>query len=103
MVGADTVELQTANDPAALDALRIAGRTVKATGSGLIAFVDDGEAAVPALITEAGVAVRTVHVHRPTLDVVFMHFTGREIRDQAADAPSVMARAWRVAGSGGAR
>jgi len=50
---------------------------------------------VPALIAEAGVAVRSVHVHRPTLDDVFLHFTGREIRDQGGEATSAMARAWR--------
>jgi len=95
VVGADTVELQTADNASALAALTAAGRTVQATETGMIAFVDDGEAAVPALIAEAGVPVRTVHVHRPTLDDVFMHFTGREIRDQAGEAPSGMARAWR--------
>jgi len=95
VVGADTVELQTADNAAALDALTEAGQAVRATLSGLIAFVEDGEAAVPGLIAAAGVPVRTVHVHRPTLDDVFMHFTGREIRDQAGEAPSAMTRAWR--------
>jgi len=95
VVGADTVELQTADDGAALAALAAAGRTAKATAAGLLVFADDGEAAVPALISEVGVAVRTVHVHRPTLDDVFMHFTGREIRDQAGEVASGMARAWR--------
>ena len=94
-VGADTVELQTADDPTALASLAAAGRSVKRTDGGLVVFVNDGESAVPALIAQAGAAVRTVHVHRPTLDDVFMHFTGREIREQAGEAPSVMARAWR--------
>ena len=29
--------------------------------------------------------VRTVHVHRPTLDDVFLHYTGRQIRDEHAE------------------
>jgi ABC-2 type transport system ATP-binding protein len=95
VVGADTVTLETTDDRAAEEALRLSGRTVKATSAGLVVLVADGEASVPALIAEVGVAVRTVHVHRPTLDDVFMHFTGREIRDQAGEAPSTMARAWR--------
>jgi len=95
VVGADSVTLETADNRAAADALGRSGRAVKATTAGLVVFVADGEAAVPGLIAEAGVAVRSVHVHRPTLDDVFMHFTGREIRDQAGEAPSTMARAWR--------
>ena len=46
-------------------------------------FAEDGEARCRRLIEAAGVPVRTVHVHRPTLDDVFLHFTGREIRDAA--------------------
>ena len=94
VVGADTVEMQTADDAAAAAALSGAGRAVNSTPSGLVVFVADGEASVPLLIAEAAVPVRTVHVHRPTLDDVFIHFTGREIRDQAGEARSGMARAW---------
>ncbi len=94
IVGADTVEMQTADDAAALAALQSSGRTVQPTESGLVAFVADGEGAVPTLINEVGVPVRTVHVHRPTLDDVFMHFTGREIRDQGGEVRSGMTRAW---------
>jgi ABC-2 type transport system ATP-binding protein len=39
------------------------------------------------------VPVRTVRAHRPTLDDVFLHFTGREIREQHADAIPMFARA----------
>jgi hypothetical protein len=41
----------------------------------------------PGLIEIAGVRVRSVHVHvrRPTLDDVFMHYTGRQIRDEHAE------------------
>jgi ABC-2 type transport system ATP-binding protein len=47
-------------------------------------FADDGEARVPGLIKAAGVPVRSVHVHRPTLDDVFLHYTGRQMRDEHA-------------------
>jgi len=33
-------------------------------------------------------------VNRPTLDDVFLQFTGREIRDQPAEGRSIMQRAW---------
>jgi ABC-2 type transport system ATP-binding protein len=44
-------------------------------------------------VAAAGVPVRTVRAHRPTLDDVFLHFTGREIREQHGEAIPMMARA----------
>jgi ABC-2 type transport system ATP-binding protein len=93
-VGADSVDLQTANDPVAKAALTSAGYDVRTTTAGLTVMVTDGEAAVASLIAVAGVPVRHVHVHRPTLDDVFLGVTGREIRDQTGQARSTMQRAW---------
>jgi ABC-2 type transport system ATP-binding protein len=84
-VGSDTVALETTNDEAALSALRGAGYHVERTENGLTAYVEDEEAAVGALVATVGVPVRTVRAHRPTLDDVFLHYTGREIRDQHAE------------------
>ena len=94
VLGADSVELETADDEAAGRALREAGLDARRTAEGIRVFVDDGETHVPRLIGIAGVAVRKVHVHRPTLDDVFLHFTGREIREGASAGHSGMARAW---------
>jgi ABC-2 type transport system ATP-binding protein len=81
-VGNDTVALETADDVVALAALRAAGYTVEATADGLTVYVEDEEAAVGTLVATVGVPVRTVRVHRPTLDDVFLHYTGRQIREQ---------------------
>jgi len=81
-VGSDTVALETADDGAALAALRAAGYRVEPTRSGLISYVNEAEAAVGPLVARAGVPVRLVRAHRPTLDDVFLHYTGREIREQ---------------------
>jgi ABC-2 type transport system ATP-binding protein len=81
-VGSDTVELETADDKTALAALRAAGYRVEPTEGGLTAYVEDEEAAVGPLVARVGVPVRTVRAHRPTLDDVFLHYTGREIREQ---------------------
>jgi ABC-2 type transport system ATP-binding protein len=85
-VGNDTVALETADDVAALAALRAAGYTVEATADGLTVYVEDEEAAVGTLVATVGVPVRTVRVHRPTLDDVFLHYTGRQIREQHIEA-----------------
>jgi ABC-2 type transport system ATP-binding protein len=87
-VGQDTVELVTADDRAAAAHLEAAGFRVRQGDEELVVFAGDaadGEAEVPRLIETAGVRVRTVHVHRPTLDDVFLHFTGRQIRDEPAE------------------
>jgi ABC-2 type transport system ATP-binding protein len=93
LVGTDTVEVETADDEAALASLTRAGYKVERTEGGLTAFVADEEAAVGPIVAAAGVPVRTVRAHRPTLDDVFLHFTGREIREQHGEAVSMFARA----------
>jgi ABC-2 type transport system ATP-binding protein len=93
-VGSDTIALETADDVAALSALRTAGYRVESTGEGLIAYVADEEASVGAVVALVGVPVQTVRAHRPTLDDVFLHYTGREIRDQHGEgAVPMFARA----------
>jgi ABC-2 type transport system ATP-binding protein len=92
-VGADTVELETVDDEAALAALKRGGYTVTLSETGLTVFVADEETAVGPIVTAVGVPVRTVRAHRPTLDDVFLHFTGREIREQHGQALPMFARA----------
>ena len=86
-VGAVTVELVTADDPAAAVRLETAGFRVRRREEHLVVFAEDGEAEVPRLIESAGVRVRSVHMHRPTLDGVFLHYTGRRIRDERVLPP----------------
>lgn len=93
-VGSDTIALETTDDDAALAALRAAGYKVERTEEGLTAYVADEEAAVGAVVAAVGVPVRMVRAHRPTLDDVFLHYTGREIRDQHGEGSvSMFARA----------
>jgi ABC-2 type transport system ATP-binding protein len=89
-VGADTVHLRTADDATAAARLRAAGYDVTRATDGLDVAVADGEAAVGPLVMTAGVAVERVRVHTPDLDDVFLHFTGRQIREQAAEGHAMM-------------
>ncbi len=93
-VGADTVELHTSDDAAAVRALEAAGLEFLRRDEGIVVSVADGESQVPGLIAIVGVPVQSVHVHRPTLDDVFLHFTGREIRQDSGSGHSQMVRAW---------
>lgn len=80
-VGADAVDLVTADDTVARESLLRCGYDTHLTADGLRVYVPDGERAVSGLVASVGVELRQLRVHRPTLDDVFMHFTGREIRD----------------------
>jgi ABC-2 type transport system ATP-binding protein len=50
--------------------------------------VASGEEFVPRLFAELGMPIRSVSVSRPTLDDVFMSYTGSTIRDAEVDPSS---------------
>jgi ABC-2 type transport system ATP-binding protein len=53
---------------------------------GAVTFgVPAGEEFVPRLFAELGIPIRSVSVSRPTLDDVFMSYTGTTIRDAEED------------------
>ena len=81
-VGADRVVLGTADDDAALAALRDGFGIEASVAEGAVTFhVENGEAFVPRLFAALGVGITSVAVPRPTLDDVFMSYTGTTIRD----------------------
>jgi len=90
-IGVDRVQIATADDAAAIDALqRNFGLDAK-IHEGLVTFgVPDGEHFVPRLFADLGVAIRSVSVARPTLDDVFLAYTGRTIRDAEANPADAM-------------
>jgi len=90
-VGEDTVELTTSDNPLAEKRLAGAGFTVRRGAEAVVVFTGDGESQVARLIETAGVPVSNVHVHRPTLDDVFLHYTGREIREDHGE-PAISSR-----------
>ncbi|MGY1604951.1 ATP-binding cassette domain-containing protein [Geodermatophilus sp. SYSU D00815] len=93
-VGHDRVRLTTTDDDAA-EALvreRLGVETAR-EGGALVVLTPDGEEFVPRLF-ELGLTVRSVSVSRPTLDDVFLAYTGARMADrQAAAGPHWMARA----------
>ena len=81
-VGADRITIDTEDDEAAIAAL--AGRLGlegRVADGAVLFFVPSGEEFVPRLFAELGVPIRSVSVSRPTLDDVFMSYTGTTIRD----------------------
>jgi len=96
-IGKDRVQIQTPDDAAAIGALDDRFGLGAAVHEGMVTFsVESGEAFVPRLFAELGVPIEAVRVARPTLDDVFMSYTGKTIRDAEAVNPlKAMARAWR--------
>jgi ABC-2 type transport system ATP-binding protein len=98
-VGKDRVQISTADDQAAIAELKERFGLGAAVHEGLVTFpVASGEEFVPRLFAELGVAIRSVSVSRPSLDDVFMNYTGRTIRDTeatGADAMRAMAQRFR--------
>jgi len=86
-IGADTLTVSTHDDSVARDEIRAGlGLEGEITDEGLRLRVPDGESFVPRLFDHLTVGVRNVAVHRPSLDDVFMEYTGRAIRDAEAGA-----------------
>jgi ABC-2 type transport system ATP-binding protein len=106
-VGADRVVLGTADDEAALAALHDRFGIEAGVAEGAVTFhVENGEAFVPRLFAEwdpAHPAITSVAVLRPTLDDVFMRYTGTTIRDAETGGPRDHTRAMMRAFAGAKR
>jgi ABC-2 type transport system ATP-binding protein len=93
-VGADRVVLGTSDDGAALAVLRDRFDPEATMAEGAVTFhVASGEEFVPRLFAELGVGIRSVAVSRPTLDDVFMRYTGSTIRDAETASATDLNRA----------
>jgi ABC-2 type transport system ATP-binding protein len=81
-VGTDRVTIHTDDDAAAIAALADRFDVAAHVSEGAVVFgVPSGEEFVPRLFAEFDLPIRSVAVSRPTLDDVFMSYTGSTIRD----------------------
>jgi len=84
-IGKDRVQISTADDDRAITLLREHFGLDVAIHEHLVTFsVASGEQFVPRLFAEMPVSIRSVSVSRPSLDDVFMSYTGKTIRDAEA-------------------
>jgi ABC-2 type transport system ATP-binding protein len=96
-VGSDRVEIQTDDDEETIRELDDRfGLDAQLAEGAVRVYVPRGDEFVPRLFAELHVPVRSVNVAHPTLDDVFMTYTGRTIRDAEATATDRLAAApWR--------
>ena len=98
-VGQDRVQIQTDDDELALSRLRERFELEPTISEGQVTFhVTSGEQFVPRLFAELGVGIRGVRLARPSLDDVFMSYTGSTIRDAEATSTDRLRTAARVMG-----
>jgi ABC-2 type transport system ATP-binding protein len=98
-IGKDRIELHVDDVQATIAELAQRFGLDAQVSEGAVAFhVAGGEQFVPRLFAELTVPVKSIRVARPTLDDVFMTYTGRTIRDAEASTGERMrthARRWR--------
>jgi ABC-2 type transport system ATP-binding protein len=90
-LGQDMIYLETSDNAATTETLKtlVAVMNVKATAKGLIVTINtDGTRCLPVIMNklkEKGIDITTANLKKPTLDDVFVHFTGRDIRNAGAE------------------
>ena len=98
-VGRDRVMISTDDDEAAIAALREHFGLEATVHEGLVTIsVERGGEFVPRLFAGLGVPIKSISVSRPSLDDVFMSYTGSTIRDAEAGAENPMAAFMRARG-----
>ena len=102
-IGADTVVLQLEGASASDDHQRsevarllegvVESSAITAHPSGVALAVPNASAAIPAVLRRLegnGLQIAGLQMSQPSLDDVFMKYTGRSIREEAADQPIIM-------------
>jgi ABC-2 type transport system ATP-binding protein len=85
-VGTDRVTIHTDDNERAISELAERfGIEAKISEGAVVFGVPRGEEFVPRLFSELDIPIRAVNVSRPTLDDVFMSYTGTSIRDAEED------------------
>jgi ABC-2 type transport system ATP-binding protein len=92
VLGGDAVSLEVDGPAPVFEAALTAASWVKTRkfhGGVLSLTMEKGERRIPELIQMAhdlGVTVNAVHLRKPSLEDVFLHFTGRTIREEEASS-----------------
>ncbi len=101
MVGVDIVTLQTDDGERVASEIRERySLEPHRDGPRIRLEVEGGAEFIPRLVRELGLAVKSVDLHRPTLDDVFLKLTGRAIREGDADPLTFMRLHGRLWGGG---
>jgi ABC-2 type transport system ATP-binding protein len=95
-IGGDVVTIGTSDPQTVISVLTgsVSGRMEPGEGSVTIRL-DNAEqhiSGIVVLLTSNHVSIKSISIHKPTLEDVFLSFTGKSIRDQEADNKEIMRR-----------
>ncbi|MCX6688684.1 MAG: ATP-binding cassette domain-containing protein [Methanoregula sp.] len=95
-LGQDLVYLETSNNILAAEALRglLSVKDITQKSKGVLVMInDDGTKVLPVImetLRNAGITIATVNLKKPSMDDVFLHYTGKEIRDEPTGKTSIL-------------
>ena len=90
-LGQDMIYLETSDDEAALQllqAMREVKNAKRSTKGLVVTITTDGTHCLPVIMSklkDQGLIITSVNLKKPSLDDVFVHFTGRDIRESGAE------------------
>ena len=97
-LGQDLIYLETSDNWTASDLLKKleSVKGVREKSKGIIAMVNvDGTYLLPEIIDKlksGGIRIRAVNLKKPSMDDVFVHYTGRELRDTGMEKGSTVSQ-----------
>jgi ABC-2 type transport system ATP-binding protein len=95
-LGQDLIYLETSNNPSAitsLTGLSFVKNMVQKSKGILVMINDDGTKVLPVImdrLRDADITISTVNLKKPSMDDVFIHYTGKEIRDEPVGKASIL-------------
>ena len=101
MIGADVISIQADGDSGLTPLLRSFGWVEWVTDDDgrVNVGVTNGETRIPEIVLaahQAGISLKSISVHEPDLEDVFLKFTGRKIREDEGNAKQHMGRLMRA-------
>ncbi|HEY2984000.1 MAG TPA: ATP-binding cassette domain-containing protein [Jatrophihabitantaceae bacterium] len=100
-IGEDRVRMHTDDDEVAIAALHDQfGISATVAEGGVTFAVEEGEQFIPKLFADFPTGIRSVNVSRPSLDDVFMSYTGTTIRDAETNEPDQLRAGAAIFGPG---
>ncbi|WP_246367152.1 ATP-binding cassette domain-containing protein [Paraliobacillus salinarum] len=96
-VGGDIIEISTTDNQDAKKKIEESYQVdVTETSEGKLTFqVSEGSSFIVDFVKESDIPIQTVNLRRPTLNDVFLHLTGREIREETVSQRDLMKRSMR--------
>jgi len=95
-LGQDLIYLETSNNPFAITSLTGLSfvKNIEQKSKGFLVIInDDGTKVLPVImdrLRDADITISTVNLKKPSMDDVFIHYTGKEIRDEPVGKASIL-------------